>query len=183
MPLRAGLDHSHQRLQEGAPSWMTLTGATRLNPIGVCKTRIVDVPRRIRKNPCWSSYTRSLRVPQSSRRLSTETDFVPQCLFRIFFVLSVDNFVTAKASDFNKIQQSSSSRQQTFQQESLRIHKIPQGSISLCTWFGTRRPEVQILSPRPFIFKHMRECGSAETRPSGFSAGDLARKHEKDKGC
>jgi hypothetical protein len=38
---------------------------------------------------------------------------------------TVVNFVTAKAPDFNKIQQSSTSEPQTVQQESLRINTIP----------------------------------------------------------
>ena len=37
----------------------------------------------------------------------------------------VDYFVTAKAPNFNKFQQSSTRRPQTIQQESLRIHRIP----------------------------------------------------------
>ena len=54
----------------------------------------------------------------------------------------VDDFVTAKAPDFNMIQQGSTSRPQTIQQESLKINKILQTSTSLGTWFGTRRPGV-----------------------------------------
>ena len=65
--------------------------------------------------------------------------------------LTVVNFVAAKAPNFNKVQQSSTSGPQTIQQQSLRINKIPQTSTRLGIWFGTRRPEVQILSPRPFF--------------------------------
>jgi hypothetical protein len=71
--------------------------------------------------------------------------------YEIGYFKSVDDFVTAKAPNFNKIQQGSTSEPQTIQQESLRNNKIPQTSTSLVTWFGTRRPEVQILSPRPFF--------------------------------
>jgi hypothetical protein len=38
---------------------------------------------------------------------------------------TVDNFVDVKASNFNKVQQLSTSRPQTFQQQSLRIDKNP----------------------------------------------------------
>jgi hypothetical protein len=38
---------------------------------------------------------------------------------------TVDNFVTAKASSFNKIQQTSTSRPQTLQHQSLKINKNP----------------------------------------------------------
>jgi hypothetical protein len=39
--------------------------------------------------------------------------------------VSVDDFVTAKALSFNKIQSTSTSGLQTIQQKSLRINKIP----------------------------------------------------------
>ena len=39
--------------------------------------------------------------------------------------VTVDNFVAAKASNFNKVQQTSTSRPQTLQQQSLRINKNP----------------------------------------------------------
>jgi hypothetical protein len=38
---------------------------------------------------------------------------------------TVDNFVAAKAPSFNRVQQTSTSRLQTIQQESLRINKNP----------------------------------------------------------
>jgi hypothetical protein len=63
---------------------------------------------------------------------------------------AVDDFVAVKALSFNKVQQSSTRRPQTVQQQSLRNNKNPQISIRLGTWFGTRGSEVQILSPRPF---------------------------------
>lgn len=37
--------------------------------------------------------------------------------------MTVDNFVAAKASNFNKVQQTSTSRSQTFQQQSLSFNK------------------------------------------------------------
>src|ERR1700682_5960028 len=69
----------------------------------------------------------------------------------IAFFPSVGNFVTAKAPDFSKVQQTSTSGPQTFQQESLRIHKVLQSSTGFGIWFGTRRPVVQIHSSRPFF--------------------------------
>jgi hypothetical protein len=60
----------------------------------------------------------------------------------------VDDFETAKAPNFDKIQYSSTSGSQTIQQESLRTNKIPSTSTRLGIWFGTRRPVVQIHSPR-----------------------------------
>jgi hypothetical protein len=61
-------------------------------------------------------------------------------------LLGVGNFVTAKAPDFNKFQQT---------------------STSLVTWFGTRRPEVQILSPRPFFSNEILGThGSYSMRPA-----------------
>jgi hypothetical protein len=54
----------------------------------------------------------------------------------------VDDFVTAKAPSFNKIQSASTGEPQTFQQASLRINKIPHVSTRFGAWFGTRRPVV-----------------------------------------
>jgi hypothetical protein len=67
----------------------------------------------------------------------------------------VGDFVTAKAPEFNKVQQISTSEPQTIQQESLRIHRVLQSSTRFSTWFGTRRPVVQIHSPRPFVSSHL----------------------------
>ena len=63
----------------------------------------------------------------------------------------VDDFVAAKAPNFNKVQQSSTGGPQTFQQQSLKNNKNQQTSTKLGIWFGTRRPVVQIHSPRPFF--------------------------------
>ncbi len=63
----------------------------------------------------------------------------------------VDRFVAAKASNFNRIQQGSTSRLQTIQHQSLRINKNPQISMNAGIWFGTRSPVVQIHSPRPIL--------------------------------
>jgi hypothetical protein len=40
-------------------------------------------------------------------------------------MVTVDNFVDAKASNFDKVQQTSTSRPQLLQHESLRINKNP----------------------------------------------------------
>ena len=67
----------------------------------------------------------------------------------------VDDFVAAKALEFNRIQHTSILRLQQAQQQSLRIHRILQISIGFGIWFGTRGSEVQILSPRPIRFNRL----------------------------
>jgi len=62
---------------------------------------------------------------------------------------TVGKIVAAKASDFNKEQQTSTSGKQQVQYQSLRNNKFQQVSIGFGIWFGTRGSEVQILSPRP----------------------------------
>jgi len=52
---------------------------------------------------------------------------------------TVDDFVAAKAPNFNKFQQSSTSGPQTVQQQSLKNNRIQQVSTRLGIWFGTRR--------------------------------------------
>jgi len=59
--------------------------------------------------------------------------------------VTVDNFVTAKAPSFNRLQQAGCKR----------FNRNPQISISAGIWFGTRRSVVQIHSPRP-LFPIMR---------------------------
>ena len=68
----------------------------------------------------------------------------------IDYLTSVVDFVTAKAPNFNKFQQSATSEPQTFQQESLKNNKIQQVSTRFGIWFGTRWPVVQIHLLRPF---------------------------------
>jgi len=79
-----------------------------------------------------------------------------------------------QAPNFNKIQQSSTCGLQTFQQESLKNHKIPQTSTSLVIWFGTRRPVVPLgrlrtsKSTRPdhlFSMAYGDDCGSKKRAP------------------
>jgi hypothetical protein len=64
----------------------------------------------------------------------------------------VDDFVAAKASDFNKSQQLSMSGVQQIQYELVKKSRIPQRSIGDRIWFGPGA-EVQILSPRPSFQK------------------------------
>ena len=66
---------------------------------------------------------------------------------------TVDDFVAVKASKSHKVQRTSTSGPQQVQYQSVKNYKIPQRSIGDRIWFGTRGSEVQILSPRPFIFK------------------------------
>ncbi len=102
-------------------------------------------------NASWSA-----RTPKSQRGIDPSglSEFnTPggSCIFE-----NVVDFVAAKASKFNRIQHGSTSDPQTIQQESLRINKFRQTSTSFGIWFGTRRPEVQILSPRPFFLSLFR---------------------------
>src|SRR6267378_3144168 len=100
---------------------------------------------------------------------------------RLVFAPTVVNFVTAKAPEFNRVQQTSTSRPQTVQQESLRIHRVLQGSTRLGIWFGTRRPVGQIHSPRPIVFNDICRSARPQTQPSGFGPGVLARISAKNK--
>jgi hypothetical protein len=65
--------------------------------------------------------------------------------------LPVDDFVSVKASDFNKLQQLSASGPQQVQYQSFKNIDFQQTSIRVGIWFGTRGSEVQILSPRPIL--------------------------------
>src|SRR5690242_15140208 len=65
---------------------------------------------------------------------------------------TVDDFVAVKASKSHKVQRTSTSGPQQVQYQSVKNYKIPQRSIGNRIWFGTRGSEVQILSPRPFLF-------------------------------
>ena len=104
--------------------------------------------------------------------------------FKIALCRSVVNFVTAKAPKFNRVQQTSTSGPQMFPQESTRIHRVLQrSSIRFSIWFGTRRPEVQILSPRPFFSRSSPETWVTECTgyigntfgPKGFFSGSSTR--------
>jgi hypothetical protein len=75
------------------------------------------------------------------------------------------NFETAKASNFNKLQQLSTSGLQAVQHQTVTILEIPQVSISPGIWFGTRGSEVQILSPRPIHFNNLENLSSFAARP------------------
>jgi hypothetical protein len=70
---------------------------------------------------------------------------------RLVFAPTVVNFVTAKAPEFNRIQQTSTSRLQKIQQESLRIHKVLQGSTRFGIWFGTRGRRFKSSRPDHFF--------------------------------
>src|SRR4029077_19396460 len=70
--------------------------------------------------------------------------------------LAVGKNVTYKASNFQKAQQLSTNGPQQVQYQSLKNLIFQQVSIGFGIWFGTRGSEVQILSPRPFIFKQIQ---------------------------
>jgi hypothetical protein len=71
----------------------------------------------------WSSTSAGFGVGFSFEDVNGAALFHKPAL-RPVFALAVDDFVTAKAPDFNKIQQSSTSRPQAFQQESLKNNKF-----------------------------------------------------------
>jgi hypothetical protein len=79
----------------------------------------------------------------------------------------VDNFVAARAPDFNKIQQTSMGRPQTLQHQSLKINRNSYIPIRLEIWFGTRRSVVQIHSPRPFLSTTSLSLLTAPLYPCG----------------
>ena len=59
--------------------------------------------------------------------------------------------------DLNAFQPSSTAGLQTIHLKSLRTGRILQDSTRLGIWFGTRRPVVQIHSPRPFYYPQIRQ--------------------------
>jgi hypothetical protein len=71
---------------------------------------------------------------------------------------NVDDFVAAKASDFNKDQQSSMSGLQQVQYQSVKNLKFQQASIDPGIWFGIKGVGGSNLSPRPI------KCGPIISR-------------------
>ena len=71
---------------------------------------------------------------------------------KLYIDLAVDDFVAAKASDFNKEQLLSTNGVQEVQYQSIGNNRIPQSSIGIGIWFGTRGSEVQILSSPSIYF-------------------------------
>jgi hypothetical protein len=71
----------------------------------------------------------------------------------------VGDSVAVKASKNHRVQQRLRNRPQQVQYQSVASSKFQQVSISFGTWFGTRGSEVQILSPRPFIFSDLQPSG------------------------
>jgi len=65
---------------------------------------------------------------------------------------NVDDFVAVKAPDFNTFQQALSCGVQKVQSKASKIHTFLHLSTNAEIWFGTKRPEVRILSPR-FCFQ------------------------------
>jgi hypothetical protein len=64
--------------------------------------------------------------------------------------MNVDDFVAAKASNFNKSQMPSTNGPQQVQHQSLKSNKFQQVSIRVGIWFGTR-----CSTQRPFDPKHL----------------------------
>src|SRR5216684_8633368 len=71
-------------------------------------------------------------------------------------ILNCRRFCAVKASGFNKFQQVSMNSSQQVQYQPLTNSKFQWSSTRVGIWFGTRGSEVQILSPRPFIFSQIR---------------------------
>jgi len=61
---------------------------------------------------------------------------------------NVDNFVAIEASNFNAFQKVSVWQLETVQSGASKIHKFSRLSTGIEIWFGTKRSEVRILSPR-----------------------------------
>ena len=87
----------------------------------------------------------------------------------MFAQVAVDDFVTVRASMFNANQQLSTRSVQQVQHQSVRNYRFQQISLTCEIWFGTRGSEVQILSPRPIISKHLQQQRYLQNRPSGFA--------------
>ena len=71
---------------------------------------------------------------------------------------TVGDSVAVKAIKNHKVQQLSTNGMQQVQYQSIGNNRIPQGSIRIGIWFGTRGSEVQILSPRPICLQLLATC-------------------------
>jgi hypothetical protein len=70
-------------------------------------------------------------------------------MFSILFIsASIDDFVDERALWFNLFQQARNDSPQILQSKAPGIHPLPRVSTSTGIWFGTKRPELGILSPR-----------------------------------
>jgi len=97
-------------------------------PFYGCKSRVSRCRRSRRARFPWSCRDRERRSPLSLAKIQNGHKIAP-------FACVVD-FLNAKASSFNTIQQSSTSEPQAFQQESLRINRILLGSTALAPGSG-----------------------------------------------
>jgi hypothetical protein len=70
--------------------------------------------------------------------LSRRNPLLEALWFAILARDAVDDFVAAKASDFNKSHQLSTSQPQQIQYQSVKNRKYQQTSIEAGIWFGTR---------------------------------------------
>ena len=81
--------------------------------------------------------------------------------------IDVDEFVAARASCLDRLQQHSKGHDQRFPYQLLRNHRVQQISTGLGIWFGTRRPLVQIQSPRPILLNSILCKQQNSRRPPG----------------
>jgi len=94
---------------------------------------------------------------------------VPQKNVNCSVILAVVKIVTVRSSKSRKVQSFSITELQQVACQPLTKLKLQQTSISSGIWFGTRGSEVQILSPRPIIFKHLYRQPKPQNRPPGFA--------------
>jgi hypothetical protein len=80
---------------------------------------------------------------------------------------AVDDFVAAKASDFNESQQLSTSGMQQVQYQSLKNNSFQQSSTGLGIWFGTRGA-TRLPSCKPFRFNKKKSAGVESCRSVMF---------------
>jgi putative transposase len=112
--------------------------------------------------PLWSAKTSSASDLHGNARFSADLrERVLMCTeeirlrqaepFAICSIRNVGNFVAVEASRFLKVQYLSTGSRQQIQRQALRTCGVQQSSIGSGIWLGTRRSEVQILSPRPLF--------------------------------
>jgi hypothetical protein len=112
--------------------------------------------------------------PKSETRLGcytpTKKVIARKVRFRLLFAdFGVVDFVAVAPLQFTAVHHVSTRGFQTAQNKSLGITEFQQISTSIEIWFGTRGSEVQILSPRPIIFKHLYRQPKPQNRPPGFA--------------
>jgi hypothetical protein len=78
---------------------------------------------------------------------------------------TVDDSVAVGPPEINRVQSTVGAGLQLVQPQALAIYRIQYSSTRARIWFGTRGSEVQILSPRPFVFNLLKFRWSAPPIP------------------